>query len=346
MATRRPFSFQRLYNTLIGGFAPIGRGALGQRASIETQLQYGPALQALVMLGQQTSRQHKQQVTGIRRGGFGAAQGIGQIAQDFQGLLGSTPAPTGEAYGRLGLTRDAVTGSLARMQAQQIAGIQSGTQRAQREFSQNRQDIITQMLQQAQKGALYNAGQYAGYAEDRRKERKADREFRIRQENELRRAGIDPATGKYDPSLDAPPSASERKTEADLKFFQEHGYYPGTGKPSGGRNSMTPEQRRARIEKYAQVRDTVESVANAYKQIAAMKITDKDGKTRAPTSAEVAAAITKRFPKAPPIVLHAGNQLSHGFLTSGTISALKRRYPKIQVPHDWHPPAGYGVLRP
>lgn len=48
-------------------------------------------------------------------------------------------------------------------------------------------------------------------------------------EQALADGGYDPVTGKKLPGK--PKSASDKKTEADLAFFKEHGYYPPTGPP-------------------------------------------------------------------------------------------------------------------
>lgn len=63
--------------------------------------------------------------------------------------------------------------------------------------------------------------------------------------------GVDPVTGKPLPA--EAPSASDQKTQAELDYFNEHGYWPPTGPPSEPKDKpddgLTPAQKQAARER-------------------------------------------------------------------------------------------------
>lgn len=67
--------------------------------------------------------------------------------------------------------------------------------------------------------------------------------------------GVDPVTGK---KIVKPPSASDRKTDADLAFFREHGYYPPTGPPKDKKGTAVKPATR---EAHAKIKSEIDEAA-------------------------------------------------------------------------------------
>lgn len=205
---RRPINLAQILATLQQGFRPISGGPVGQRASAEAQLRYLPALQALLLAGQQANQQYGSDVRGVRRSGLAAAGGIDATRSGFLQQLADTQAPTSEAAAHLGLTRDAVAGELAQMQANQYAGITAGTDRLRQKHESDLAQVVQQMLNTAQQGSLYNVSQYGALSADQRKARQQARQFEAQQkaaqariDASYRTKGLDPATGKPVPGV-------------------------------------------------------------------------------------------------------------------------------------------------
>ncbi len=227
----------KIITALTGGLQPIGKGPAGRRAAAEAQLRYLPALQSLGLLGNQTMGQYQQDVRGVRRSGAAAASGIGAVRGQFLSQLDATPAPTGEAAAALGLTRDAVAGELAKMQAQQHAGVTSGLSRLRSKRNSDLESIVGQLMQTSDQARLFNISQYEALAQDRREAARAARQWSQGQRNSLVSAGINPDTGVYDPSLNPPekPAADPVNAYGVRKSVWE---------------SMTPDQRARRVREW------------------------------------------------------------------------------------------------
>lgn len=188
MAARKPMTFQQ---ALMASFNPVANGPVGQRASHEAMLRYLPQIQALLMLRQQTAQTGRQNVQAVRRGGYAAAGGIGGVRSSFTQQLADTQAPTSEAAAHLGLTRDAVAGDLAKMQAQQYAGVSAGTAQARRATQNDQASIVQQLLGAAQQGSLYNTSEYDSLANDAHKAAQARKQAAATLTAGLLKAGFD-----------------------------------------------------------------------------------------------------------------------------------------------------------
>jgi hypothetical protein len=331
----------KILAALQGGFQPIGPGSAGRRAAVETQLRYLPALQALGLLGRQTNQAFRQEAQGVRRGGAAAAGAIGGIRTGLDQQLSATPAPTSEAAAALGLTRDAVLGDLAQMQAQQVAGVPSQVQTLRSKRNSDLSEIVQQMFQKADEASLYNVGQFEALGQQNRENRRAQRQwqaemdqarreskqawkqFQQGQETSLLTAGINPATGQWDPALNPPeqtgPSPKERR-----------------------------ERREERRETNTGVRDDIQRIADRYKTLATttfyrndegeLSLEPKDGfePFQLPPNLIRQRLETKYGDKVPPLVFNAGLEMGrNNALDRGTLQALKRRYPKFGVPQGW-----------
>lgn len=233
----------KILQALQGGFQPIGPGPAGRRAAAEAQLRYVPALQALGLLGQQTQGQFQQEAQGVRRGGAAAAGAIGGIRSGFLDQLEGTPAPTSEAAANLGLTRDAVAGDLARMEAQARAGVPAQVQQLRSKRNSDLGTIVQQLMDTAQQGSLYNVSQFETLAQQNHEnaaeqkrwmaEQKAAAadaqrswdQWQTEQGNLMIRDGRNPATGQPDPAYadpekpDKPKGASRSEREGFRKTF-------------------------------------------------------------------------------------------------------------------------------
>ncbi len=86
--------------------------------------------------------------------------------------------------------------------------------------------------------------------------------------------GVDPVTGK---PIVKPKSAGDRKTEADLAFFREHGYYPPTGPPKGAKKA-TPAQRAVSGHARQDIEYTVRQIKALQKHQVPVKVKDEKGK--------------------------------------------------------------------
>lgn len=242
-------NLNQIYAALSRSLNPISGGPIGRRSAAESQLRYLPALQALLLLGQQNNTAYKQGVQGVKRGGYAAAGGIGQVRSNFLQQLSDTQAPTSEAAAHLGLTRDAVAGELAKMQANQIGGISSNVNQLRQKHTQDVADVVRQLFQTAQQGSLYNTSQYEALAADQRKSQAQAKQWAIAQRNALVRAHINPQTGKYDPSLAPPPRPRAPHAPVDGVDYQTY-------------LSMTPAQRRANHQAWVAAGHTGSSSTN------------------------------------------------------------------------------------
>lgn len=230
-------------------FPALGRGSAGRTAQAATYLNYAPQFEALAALLNSASETRRTGVQSARRSGLGGSQGIQHIRDSYLEGLGQTlgdlggpvatdaPARTPEARAAqgLGLSGIALAGMLSSMAAQQVAGIGNQTAQLNRQYSSAQDEIGSKLTGLFGQAGAYNTQQYETLAGQRRKERQAAQLAQERLNTQLMTAGIDPVTGMHSDALD-PPSPSEQKTAADLKFFREHGYYPGRGKPGGAKS--------------------------------------------------------------------------------------------------------------
>lgn len=174
--------------------------------------------------------------------------------------------------------------------------------------------------------------------------------------------GVDPVTGK--PLPGKPKTASERKTEADLKYFEEHGYYPTTGPqaPKKSEDQKKAEQaakdlktKRASIKKSTgRIKGRVTDARDAWERYAAARnpatkydpdrgenvpdidpVTKKQ-KTIKATPDQIKARLRKdKYTEAEihaMLVLRAGKTL-----TPSDIQRLKDQDPNFRVPAEWRP---------
>lgn len=231
-----------------------------QQAVGEAVARYAPEYDQLAQLREQsahTMRQTRSQATS-------AAQLISALANQtnhniqadtnpviqrvaaYEGAPGSSGlVGKGLAYGQRGITEILGQASLnAPIAAQQQIA------KAQATHLEDLDKINSQRTSLYGQAGNFITGRLSDLASEDRKLR-ADVSAQKRTiKTQLATAGLDPVTGKYDPSRNAPPkpkSASEKKAEADLAFFEKHGYYPPTGPPSGpqlpgGVKPATPQQ--------------------------------------------------------------------------------------------------------
>lgn len=357
MAARKPLSLRQ---TLYSGFTPLDRGAIGQRASAEAQLRYAPQLEALLLLLGQRRHQQTLDVSQVKRGGLAAAGGIGGVRSSFQQQLADTPAPTSQAADHLGLTRDAVSGILARMQAQQYAGINSGVTAARRNSQLDQLNILSQARQAAQQGALYNVSQYDALANDNRKFVTQQRQARATLIAGLAKAGLGP-DGKPIPGMfnrihpgrtpHAPVDGIDYQTYLNMTPAQRQAAHKSWVANGGGgsKNGLTASQRAA----YGKVQDTIDSIASDLPKLSSTVVhltpagtaakPDSAGNwpkgtiTRPLTQAEITGAIQKKYGTSTvtPIVLHAATQKAHGGIRPDVYHTLRRRYPGMRLPGSW-----------
>lgn len=334
--------------SLYSGMAPLARGATGQRAAAEAQLRYAPQLDALLALLAQTRVQQTQNVQGIRRGGLTAAGSIGQVSRNFQQQLADTPAPTSEAAAHLGLTKQAVAGQLAQMQAQQYSGINAGIAQARRQGQTDQGNIMQQLLSAAKQGALYNTSEYDTLASQDAKARQSAAQARATLVAGLAKAGFGP-DGKPIPGIfgrihpgrspHAPVDGIDYNTYLHMTPQQRQAAHKawstanGKGRRgSSGTGGLTASQQAA----YGKVTGAVDGIASDLPTLHAQMIT-VGNKTRHLTPAEITAALQKKYGAlvATPIVLRAASEKAHGGITQETYGQIRQRYPKLRLPKAW-----------
>lgn len=148
--------------------------------------------------------------------GFGAMLAT-QGAADRQRLIDAVPI----SQMRLGEEQATERGRRRKLTDEQLA-----LAREKGDFGVN---FMSDLRDKETKGALERA---VFGAETEQKTAQAQRDAaKDKADIDIRR-GVDPVTGK---PIRKPKTASERKTEADLAFFREHGYYPPTGPPKKGK---------------------------------------------------------------------------------------------------------------
>lgn len=359
-------------------FPALGKGAAGRTAQAATYLNYGPQFDALTALLGSARTARRTGVQSAVRSGRAGAQGITRIRDSYLGGLkdtlgalgGAVPdgaaalSPEARTAQQLGLSGTALSGMLSGMAAQQIQGIGNQRQQLNSQFRQQRGEIGDKVGALFGQAGAYNTQQYESLAGAARKERAAQALAEARLRTQLMTAGINPATGRYDPSLDAPredtinqygvsksqwAAMSPAQRAATAKAWKEQTSTADGNGPGG----MTPSQRRARREQYAEVRDNIQSIKTVGNRLASVKVwvnpetgtvvkPDSDGNypegatQRRLTEAEIQAAIEKKYPKAPPVVLRAATEMAvDGTMSLRTLRALKRRFPKIEMPRGW-----------
>lgn len=341
------FDLNKILAALSGGFSPIGPGPAGRRASAEAQLRYLPALQALGLLGQQTTGQFQQEKQGIRRGGLAAAQGINAISSNLTDQLSATPAPTNEAAASLGLTREAVTGDLARMEAAQRAAIPAGIAQARQGYKSEMADIVQQLMSTAQQGSLYNVSQFETLAQQNRENSQEQKRWMAEQRQARRQARQD-----------------TRRWEADYaQDFINDGRNPATGQPDPAyadpaKTGPTPSERRENREERREARrdakDDLQRIKARYNQLAntsyyvnpddpskvSLEPTEGWEKRAFPPEKIQAKLMDQYGDKVPPIILEAGIQLGKGKISPEVAKRLRKRFKGLAIPEAW---VGYEI---
>lgn len=204
-------------------FPALGKGPAGRTAQAATYLNYGPQFDALnAILG--TARQTRRTgVQSARRSGLAGSQGIQKIRDsyleglgDALGTLGGPVAsgapvssPEQRAAQQLGLSGTALAGMLSGQAAQQVAGITNQKAQLNRQFSSQRDEVARTVQSLFGQAGAYNTQQFQTLAGQQREARQAAIEAEARLRKDLMVAGINPDTGRYDPSLDAPAKPKE-----------------------------------------------------------------------------------------------------------------------------------------
>lgn len=247
-------------------FPALGKGPAGRTAQAATYLNYGPQFDALAALLGGARERRRTGIQSARRSGLAGSQGIQKIRdsytaglKDTLGTLGgpvatdaATATPEQRAAQQLGLSGTALTGMLSGMAAQQVAGIGNQTQQLRRQFSSERSQIGDKIGALFGQAGAYNTQQFQTLAGAQRKQRAEAIEAQARLRKDLMVAGINPDTGRYDPSLDAPkePKINEygysaedwaaMSTEARRKIIKGDKNSSG-GSPTRGPGSATRE---------------------------------------------------------------------------------------------------------
>jgi hypothetical protein len=157
--------------------------------------------------------------------------------------------------------------------------------------------------------------------------------------------GVDPVTGK---KIVKPKSPTAKKTEADLAFFRQHGYYPPTGPPkaAGGRSASEVAAHRSKVKENTKTRTNITTAASDARYLKTQKVPIRDPKTNKPTGKtrnlsqkEIRATLRKRYKDAD--IANAAMDLAIlGHISPENQRRLRAR--GIGVPKSWLPKAASG----
>lgn len=303
-------------------------------------------------------------------------QGIGQVGQaqtqQLQQGADTSAAQRGATAGNLGPEQaqaQAVRGQMAQglgalqvatgaanaRYAGALAGPVVGAQRlsALQRSGQDFQKVLGQGAQLAREKGAYGEEYRTGRITDEQKNVLANQALNLDTTKAKSTAstaaaridiarGVDPVTGK---KIVKPKSPTAKKTEADLAFFKQHGYYPPTGPPKTGKTSTVAHERQ--VQANTKTRGQITTASSDARYLKSQRIPvrgpdgkpeEKDGKptgrTRKLTESEIRATLRKRYKDAD--IANAAMDLA----ILGHVSPENQRRLKakgIGVPKQWLP---------